>query len=56
VEEDDPVDVRLLGAAAVVAGADRLPHAVEEPGLRGAGRAGFMDAGRPRERAAGKTG
>jgi hypothetical protein len=41
VEEDvplDPVDVRLLGAAAVVAGADGFAHAVEEPGLRGAGR------------------
>ena len=45
----DPVDVRLLGSAAVVAGADGLAHAVEEPGLRGAGRAGFMDGERPRE-------
>src|SRR5512132_1503319 len=37
VEEDvalDPADVGLLGAAAVVAGTDRLTDAVEEAGLR----------------------
>jgi hypothetical protein len=36
VEEDvplDPVDVRLLGAAAVVSGADSIAHAVEQSGL-----------------------
>jgi hypothetical protein len=38
VKEDvplDPVDVRLLGSTAVVAGADGLAHAVEKPGLLG---------------------
>src|SRR5256885_6956529 len=41
VEEDvalDPVDVRLFGAAAVVARADSFAHAVGEAGVRAAGR------------------
>ena len=37
------MDVRLLGATAVVAGADRLAHAVEKPRLRRADRTGFTD-------------
>src|SRR5439155_858223 len=46
VEEDvslDPVDVGLLRAAAVVSGADSIPHAVEKSALWRRGRAGFMD-------------
>src|SRR5262245_450948 len=46
VEEDvppDPVNVGLLGAAAVVPGADGLADAVEESWLGRAPRAGFMD-------------
>ena len=45
VKEDvapDPADVGLFGAQAVVARADRVAHAVEEPGLdRGSGSCGF---------------
>ena len=46
VEEDeapDPGDVGLLGAAAVVACAQGLAHAVEQTGLGGVGRPGFPD-------------
>ncbi len=46
VEEDvslDPVDVGLLRAAAVVSGADSIPHAVEKSALWRRGRTGFMD-------------
>jgi hypothetical protein len=52
VEEDvalDPVDVRLLGAAAVVADADGLAHAVEKSWLRQVGWTGFTDSRRCRE-------
>jgi len=45
VEEDvalDPMDVRLLGAVAVVAGADGLADAIEEPRLRRLGRTGLV--------------
>src|SRR5262249_20331837 len=44
VEDDvasDPRDVRLLGTAAVVAGAQALPHAVEQSGLRRVTDRGF---------------
>jgi hypothetical protein len=49
VEEDvaaDPRDVRLLRAAAVVAGADRFADAVEEPWLRFTGLVGLPDGER----------
>jgi hypothetical protein len=52
VEEDvplDPVDVRLLGAAAIVPGADGLAHAVEEAGFRRRCRTGFTDGERSSE-------
>jgi hypothetical protein len=44
VEEDvalDPFDIRLLGAATVVAGADGLADPVKELRFRRFGRAGF---------------
>ncbi len=49
VEEDvaaDPRDIRLLGAAAIVAGADRFADAVEEPWLRRTGLVGLADGER----------
>ena len=52
MEEDvtrDPLDVRLLGASAVLPGADGLADPVEKPRLRGAGRSGFTDGKRRRE-------
>ena len=45
----DPMDVRLLGATAVVSGADGLADPVEKSRLRGAGRPGFTDGERRRE-------
>src|SRR5713226_7588115 len=52
VEEDvplDPVDIRLLGAPAVVSGAARLAAPVEKPRLRGAGPTRFTDGAHRRE-------
>jgi hypothetical protein len=49
VEEDvatDPRDIRRLGAAAVVAGADRFALAIEEPWLRRTGLVGLADGER----------
>jgi len=46
VKEDvtlNPMDVRLLGAPAIVAGADGIAHAVEKSGFRRVGGTGFMD-------------
>ena len=49
VEKDvaaDPRDIRLLGAAAIVAGADRFADSVEEPWLRRTGLVGLADGER----------
>jgi hypothetical protein len=49
MEEDvpaDPRDVGLLGAAAIVPGADGRADSVEESRLRCADRASFMDGQR----------
>jgi hypothetical protein len=54
VEEDvalGPVEVRLLGAPAVVAGLDGVADAVEEAGLRRLRRAALL--AHPRDAAAG---
>jgi hypothetical protein len=54
VEEDvalDPVDVRLLGAPAVLAGLDGLADAIEEAGLRRLRRAALL--AHPRDAAPG---
>jgi hypothetical protein len=48
-EAPDPGDVRLLGAAAEVAGAQGLADTVEETGLRGLGRVAL--SARPRSAA-----
>ncbi len=53
VKEDvaaDPGDVRLLGAAAIVPGANRIADAIEQPPLGRIGRAGLAHRERYRPR------
>ena len=59
VEEDvplDPVDVRRLGTAAVVASPDGLADAIEESRLRRADRPAFTDGERCSEGASRRCG
>ena len=59
VEKDeplDPMDVHLIGASAVVAGADGLADPVEKSWLWCAGRTGFTDGERRREGTCGQDG
>jgi hypothetical protein len=59
LEEDvplDPMDVRLLGAMAVVSGADGLPDLLEKSRLWGAGWPGFTGSESRREGARGQEG